>query len=58
MKRFIYLIALFNVLISCSCSSRISYEHYENKKYNITLKQKTNIIVGFIISNYCCPIKI
>lgn len=51
MKIFIYLIALFNVLLSCSCSSRISYENYENKKYKITLKQKSNIIVGFIISN-------
>ena len=48
MKIFISLIALFNVLLSCSCSSRISYE---NKKYKITLKQKSNIIVGFIISN-------
>ena len=51
MKIFIYLIALFNVLLSCSCSSRISYENYENKRYKITLKQKSNIIVGFIISN-------
>ena len=51
MKIFISLIALFNVLLSCSCSSRISYENYENKKYKITLKQKSNIIVGFIISN-------
>ena len=51
MKIFIYLIALFNVLLSCSCSSRISYENYENKIYKITLKQKSNIIVGFIISN-------
>lgn len=51
MKLFLYLIALFNVLLSCSCSSRISYENYENKKYKITLKQKSNIIVGFIISN-------
>lgn len=48
MKIFISLIALFNVLLSCSCSSRISYE---NKIYKITLKQKSNIIVGFIISN-------
>lgn len=51
MKIFIYLIALFNVLLSCSCSSRISYENYENEIYKITLKQKSNIIVGFIISN-------
>lgn len=51
MKIIIYLIALFNVLLSYSCSSRISYENYENKKYKITLKQKSNIIVGFIISN-------
>ena len=51
MKLFLYLIALFNVLLSCSCSSRISYENYENKRYKITLKQKSNIIVGFIISN-------
>ena len=29
----------------------MSYENYENKKYKITLKQKSNIIVGFIISN-------
>ena len=42
MKIFISLIALFNVLLSCSCSSRISYENYENKKYKITLKQKSN----------------
>lgn len=28
-----------------------SDENYENKKYKITLKQKSNIIVGFIISN-------
>lgn len=51
MKIFIYLIALFNVLLSYSCSSRISYENYENKRYKITLKQKSNIIVSFIISN-------
>lgn len=31
MKIFISLIALFNVLLSCSCSSRISYENYEKK---------------------------
>ena len=42
MKIIIYLIALFNVLLSYSCSSRISYENYENKKYKITLKQKSN----------------
>lgn len=51
MKIFIYLIVLLNVLLSCSCSSHISYENYENKIYKITLKQKSNIIVGFIISN-------
>lgn len=51
MKIFTYLIALFSVLLSCSCSSHISYENFENEIYKITLKQKSNIIVGFIISN-------
>lgn len=46
-----YLLLLYPLILFACLQNGQSNISYENKKYKITLKQKSNIIVGFIISN-------
>ena len=46
-----YLLLLYPLILFACLQDGQSNISYENKKYKITLKQKSNIIVGFIISN-------
>ena len=46
-----YLLLLYPLILFACLQDGQSNISYENKKYKITLKQKSNTIVGFIISN-------